>query len=318
MKKIVKNLVFFFLPIIVLAYPLDYLITQGLKKSHTFAEGETLVWNDIYNGKINSDLLIYGSSRAWVHVDPKIMEEVLQRKTYNLGMDGHNFFMQNFRHEELLKYNPKPKDILFSVDAFTLEKIENLYNSDQFLPYMPYNSVIFDAASTYNGFTIFDYYLPLIRYAGNSKAIKEGLRNSIFDDKQPYIREKGYRGNDNGWNRDFEKAQQKMGHYTAKLDSTSVEKFNLFLTQCKKDGINVILVYTPEYIDGQNFIKNRKEIINLYQEISRKHAIPFLDYSNDSLSFTKKYFYNAMHLNKAGAELFTRKLAADCKPYLSK
>ena len=49
--------------------------------------------------------------------------------------------------------------------------------------------------------------------------------------------------------------------------------------------------------------------INVYKKLSKKHAIPFWDYSSDSISFNKDYFYNANHLNKTGADLFTAKFA---------
>lgn len=71
------------------------------------------------------------------------------------------------------------------------------------------------------------------------------------------------------------------------------------------------MIYAPEYIDGQNFVTNREEAINYFRDISQKHKLTFLDYSQDSLSFNKKYFYNASHLNIGGAQLFTSKPAKD-------
>lgn len=37
----------------------------------------------------------------------------------------------------------------------------------------------------------------------------------------------------------------------------------------------------------------------------------FLDYTNDPICYDTAYFYNAMHLNARGANLFTEKLAHD-------
>ena len=53
--------------------------------------------------------------------------------------------------------------------------------------------------------------------------------------------------------------------------------------------------------------KNRGEVLSLYTNYSHKYNIPFYDYSNDAISYQKKYFYNTNHLNKTGAELFTAK-----------
>jgi len=71
----------------------------------------------------------------------------------------------------------------------------------------------------------------------------------------------------------------------------------------------LIFVYTPEFIDGQKFMSNRDEIIDLYKIISNKYSIKFYDYSQDSICLNKKYFYNSMHLNKFGSEIFSRNLA---------
>ena len=51
----------------------------------------------------------------------------------------------------------------------------------------------------------------------------------------------------------------------------------------------------------------------MYRDISTKYSIEFYDYSNDSLCFDKKYFYNASHLNNTGAEIFSKTLARDLK-----
>ena len=95
------------------------------------------------------------------------------------------------------------------------------------------------------------------------------------------------------------------------IDLASVNRFNSFLTDCETNNIQVIFVYTPAYIEGQKFVTNRNEIISLFQEIAIKHNILFLNYSDNSISKQKKYFYNALHLNKTGAELFTNELIKD-------
>lgn len=75
--------------------------------------------------------------------------------------------------------------------------------------------------------------------------------------------------------------------------------FSLFLS--------IIFVNAPEYIQGQKFIKNRSQIIAIYTKYSKQYQIPFYDFSNDAICYQKKYFYNSVHMNKTGAELFTAK-----------
>ena len=149
----------------------DYFISNNHKKNHKYP-GEIEVWNDIYAGNINSEIAIYGSSRAWVHIDPSILEDSLNLKAYNFGIDGHNFWLQYLRHKEYLKYNNAPKIILLSVDVFSLQKRKDLYELNQFLPFMLWNKNIIKFTSSYNGFTYKDYYFPLLRYKGKIRKIE--------------------------------------------------------------------------------------------------------------------------------------------------
>ena len=91
-----------------------------MKKSNTHAFREYPVWNDIHSGNINADLLIMGSSRAWRHIDPNVLEDSLELSSYNLGMDGQHLPMQLWRYETLLKKNHAPRVIVYSLDFFML------------------------------------------------------------------------------------------------------------------------------------------------------------------------------------------------------
>ena len=90
-------------------------------------------------------------------------------------------------------------------------------------------------------------------------------------------------------------------------------KIDSIIAQCQALDIQLILAYTPEYIDGQNFISNRSEIVEMFSNYARENDLIFLDYSSDSICLDKSNFYNSMHLNRRGATKFTKKLARDLK-----
>ena len=314
MKRFTFKVIYFLLPLVILMFIADYYISKKIKTSHE-SPGEIEVWNDIYKGEINANIAIYGSSRAWVHINPTILEDSLKTKAYNFGMDGQNFWLQYLRNKEYLKYNKPPKVIILSVDVFSLAKSKNLYQKNQFLPYMLWNNNIKRFTSSYNGFSFEDYYLPLIRYYGSLRGSSSVIKS--FSNENLY-RNKGYRGMKKKWNNDFKKAKLNKKHISINIDLNTISLFNQFLLECKTNKITVILTYTPEYIDGQNYVKNRKEIIKIYNNLSNKYNLLFLDYSDDNLCVQKKYFYNTLHLNKKGSEIFTSKLAHDLKSYTQK
>lgn len=313
MRKFSINLFIFIIPFILFCYVVD-LFLCGMKKSGTHAEGEYPVWNAIYDGKVNSDVLIYGSSRALAHIDPFIVSDSLHKSAYNVGIDGHNFWLQYFRHQLILKHNTKPKLIIHSLDMFTLEKRKDLYNPDQFLPYMLFNEQMAHAISGYKGYSFSDYYIPALRFFGKTDAIFTAIKNMFSSyENGSEVRQRGYIGRDRLWNNDLVKAKKALGSYYVKPDSSSVALFEQYLKECKANNIRVILVYSPEYIEGQNFVSNRNEIMSLYLGFSKKYDIPYYDYSNDTMSFQTKYFYNSSHLNLNGSKLFTKKLLNDLK-----
>jgi hypothetical protein len=310
MKKFLISIFIFSLSLLVFAYLMDLFLSNSLRKSKN---GEFGVWNDIYNGRVNDDLLIYGGSRAWVQFDPQIISDSLNISTYNIGINGHNFWLQYLRHSLLLKYNEKPKVIIHSVDIMTLGKRPDLFNPEQFLPYMIDDTTMSTAISSYEGYSYLDYKVPLLRYSGKWKAVISALKLTFGSKNYTPDRIKGYQGKNMTWNTDFEKAKEELNEFNVDIDPETVQLFEKYIQECRDKNIKLIFVNPPEYIEGQNFVKNHDEIIAVFSELGRANNIPFYDYSNDSMSFDKKYFYNSAHMNKLGAELFTKKLTMDFK-----
>ena len=313
MRRFVKKIIYHFLILLITALLLDFIISSRLKIHDQFAYGESYIWNEIYQGKVNRDILIYGSSRAWVHFDPKIIQDSLRMSTYNLGIDGHNFWLQYFRHKALIKNNVKPKVIILSVGIFTLNRRSDLYNMNQFLPYIYYEDV-YHYTSVYKGFTIFDYILPLYRYIGKRDVLRQAFYyNKGRQSKQENYRIDGFRGMNREWNHDLENAKQKLASFTLNMHEPSIKLMELFFEECNDLGIEVVMVYSPEYIEGQYFVENRSEIMETFSNLSETYNFHFLDYSNDEISKDKILFYNSMHLNAIGAERFTTKFVSDLK-----
>jgi len=310
MKFFLKKIFLFIFPILALAYPADYLISVLLSRNATYVGGEYSVWNDLYNGRVNVDLIIHGSSKAWTQFDPFLLQDSLNLTTYNLGIDGHNFALQYVRHQTHLAFNSQPKYLILSVDIFSFNQQSSSYNYnfEQFLPYMLFNQNLAIELSPFCEFSKLYYYIPLIRYSGRPEVFFR-LIEAIFPMTPTRI--KGFKGQDKIWSDDLKQAKEKSNSFEVKFDNQLIERFNSFLQECKFNGIKVILVYPPEFIEGQEYISNRQEVIDFYQAYSEKFQLLFLDYSKDSLSENKNYFYNSQHLNKQGAALFTKQLIKD-------
>lgn len=309
-KKFIAKLFLFVSILFILLIPFDYMISKILSQSNGY-QGEIEVWNDIYNGNINSGIAIYGASRAFININPQLFENEFNESTYNFGIDGHNFWLQYLRHKELLRHNEQPKLIILIIDVLSLNKRTDLYIPDQFLPFMLWNKNMTKYTSTYEGFRIIDYYLPFIRYSGKRKALKTSFKILFKGSPKTKNRIKGFAPRHKEWNTDLDNAKKKMKIFRTKQDNASIELFEKFIIECKELGIDLMLVYPPEYIDGQLFTENRELIIKVFSDFASKYKLTYLDYSGDDMSYDKKYFYNSRHLNYLGADTFTKKLIQD-------
>lgn len=308
MKGLFVKTVRFLLPLFILAYPLDLLLSKYLSRSSKFP-AEQEVMNAIYEGRTANAMAIYGSSRAWVQVDPRVLQDSLGMTAYNFGIDGHHFWLQYLRHLEYLKHNSKPAYIVLSLDVFSLEIRKDLFNLTQFLPYMLWNKNIRTYTTRYNGFSWIDYWVPLVRYIGKREAITEAW-DVFWKGPTPTFRDRGFRGMDKEWTDDLERAKYERREYRIKLHDESIRLFERFINECDALGIELILVCAPEYIEGQQFMINRHEVIGMYGDYAKMHGLQFLDFSDDDICMDRSLFYNSLHLNKLGAERFSRKLAS--------
>lgn len=303
MKQFLKKTALFLLVVATFATITDLLVTNALKKVD---KGDLASWNKIYNGQLSEDVLIYGSSRARVHFDPRIFKSELGISAYNMGMDGHNFLMLKARHDAILRNNNPPRLIVLSVDYYTLNKREDLYNSNQFLPYI-LEPEIRKTTREYKGFDVYDYNFPMVRYIGRQGMVIEGFRAMLG---KPLVAHETYNGfvpQFLPWDNKLETLIKQGQKYKTSIEERYVTLLRNFFADSRKRGINVLMVYAPEYIKGQQFVQGREKMMEVFQRLSREQKVTFWDFSNDELSRDKGLFYNALHLNARGAELFTRK-----------
>lgn len=302
--------------IIVSLYALSYMVDAGLRKSRNdyFAS-----WNDLYSSKINADLLIMGSSRAAFHVSPKIIDSTLAINSYNLGLSAWHFDMQYARFKIYLQHNRKPKYIIQNVDVYGFSKRADVADYQQFLPYIQ-DTILQETIRGHKGeFDVYQRNIPLLKYRNLQNLAFEGFFTflnypNLYDSTANY---KGYRGNDYAWNQDFERFKKRFPKGAKYTFNKEVKRqFKEFLAFCQRENIKVFLVYAPEYFEVQPYYKNKAELINLCTESTKKYNCYFLDYSKDSLCYDRQYFYNSQHLNKRGAELYSKDLGKKIKQLL--
>lgn len=285
---------------------LMYMVDRGLKKSR-FLDFQQ--WNEIFEGRIQADILVLGSSRAWRQVDPAVVDSITGHNSYNLGMDGYHLPMQMKRYEIYSRHNNKPRYIIQILDHFSISRRSDLFNREQFLPYIG-DDILAEELQKYKGFNWADYQIPYYCYIGSGEIALAGLLEYLGLKKYASTRYKGYEANEKMWEPDFDKERvENPDGKRAAISRSVYQSYDKFLEKAKQDSIHVILVYAPEYKPFQNYIINRDTVSYLYQQLSQKHGIPYIDFKNHIVCEDKSYFYNPTHLNKKGAELFSLDLS---------
>ena len=313
MKRFIYKTILYAAPILLFLLGLDIFISHRLKQNEMLAYGEISTWNDIYTNNVNSDILIYGSSRAAEHYNPEIITKELNHSTYNFGMEGCDMLGEYFRHLEFLRNNTKlPKLIIFNLDTNihttnkkeTKEDISKIYREDQLLPYMFFNPKMYlnIKESHIDGFNWASIYFPMYRYTG-----RKGILFDILEKTEG--RDRGFNPNNevydpNKKKHDINDVSGYNHFYLSKIRLSLLEKIIYF---CKANNIEIVFVNSPSFYTYKNYI-NYKEIIENNKKIANKHNIKYLDFSDFPLNKDPKYFRNIMHLNEKGANVFSKML----------
>lgn len=317
MKNFLIKISFYLTVGISLCFLTQFIIDQGLRN---YDDDMYIDWNRIFKGQIKADIIILGSSRAYVHFSPKIIEEITNFASYNLAVNGGAPLTQKSKLESFLAYNPAPKIIIQNVDIFFLFKENHIIDKEQFLPYLN-QSTISNYLIKIDSNIWLESTIPLYKYRGFRNTFFLGLQSYFGLLKKPHVSKyKGYFGVDKHWDQAFKKFKTKNYElvYEQEHLKFGFDYLENLIIECKKKNIEIILVQSPLYFEFQNFTPQKDSITNKFSEIAKKNDLQFWNYYNDSLCFNKKYFYNSSHLNIWGAEIFSKQLANDLNNYFLK
>lgn len=269
-------------------------------------------YNTTYWDNTDYDMIIMGSSRGMVQYSPQILDSLLGVNSYNLSCNGRCIDAQYNIFNAYCRNHAKPKVIIQNIDHLTLY-MSNMYEREQYLPYIKHDKELYNATKETERFDWSDIAIPLKRYAGYINMISEGLhiKNKMHN---PYNEYKGYEGRERVWDGSEFKKIDTIGFGT-NPEADSI--FEHYLTFCKDNDIQVILVFAPIYIGATEKLGDgQKRMEDTFQKYADRYEIPILNYIYDSINYDTLNFYNATHLNRRGAELFSTKLAHDLKELL--
>jgi len=316
MRNFILKIITGFVIISCILYGVDKLATYGLSKSkfNTFKD-----LNELYENNINAEIILLGSSRTYVMMNPIIFDSILNMNTYNFGQDGATIHLQKAIFNDVITYNNSSlKLIIQNIDLTTLLPNKENYSKQRFYTHL-------DKKNLYTNLYNFDAsfwkykYIPLYKFSSSLSMFGRGLLLAFdIPIKENYTKIKGYRPSNENWNNDFEDYKKNLNTGKVVYDQDLLEDgFKIleeFIEETSKKGIQYIIVFAPMYIEMNNMQIQNEMLKKRLEEYALKYKhVYFYDYSNLPMNSDKGYFYNSYHLNTNGANIFSKRFANDLK-----
>lgn len=284
--------------LLVICYVLFWLMDVGF--THVFKKGNytKVQWLAKVKNQ-NYDFIIHGNSRAFTTIDIPKIEAATGKKGINISVDGSSITDQYIMLKLFLLNNNKFKKMYLQIDPFS-SNTEEIFDFavPKFFPYLK-DTVVFDHFKQF-GYEWYAYrYIPFYRYAkyntlwGIHEVINDqfGILPQDFDQYGDFF----YPGTDY-------KGPEKLRDLT--FDLKGRYKFlNQIIQLCKDNNIEVIL-FTAPVADIRIDAKYKQNIIEFTNLMLKEKGVHYYNYG-DLYGNDPKYFYNVIHITKAGAENFT-------------
>ncbi len=256
----------------------------------------------LFKHQVDPGIMIFGSSTAYYHFDPRIIKNVTGESAYNMGWYGVNFVQYNALVNEYLSYEKNCHCIVIICDIQNLVNNELITRPDLFLAYLR-NDFVYQSLKEIEPRKIF-----LARYLPGYKLTL--LNNFFYRDlffcrpDDPSLEGYGTPGTSK-WNK-IDTAKP----FKANYDDNILMELRLSIENMNRKGIKVVLVIPPIYQEGYKLIQNIDEIKSKYRSLVQKDVF-FLDYTSDPICKSIEYFNNYSHLNTEGAAIFSTNFATD-------
>lgn len=288
MRRFLKNSIIFTVGIIISLYFIDSVYSKVYNNSTPRNKTQYIL--SLKKGE-KLDYVFLGSSRVENVIIPSIIKELTGNKTLNLGTQGAKLDDINIFLKLLIDRQIKIKRLFVQVDyTYNYVSSSDIVRS-QSLPFIKSNSVIKEYLKKVDSNYYKNYYIPFYRYGANDYRI--GFREfiaSLINKKSTVDFETGYvpiygsiiNNND------------QISSLPIEIIETN-KVINEIDALCKANNIQVTYFCSPfcSKLKTNNYLLKLKSKLPNFQDFSSV-------IKEDSL------FKNCSHLNKAGAEKFTR------------
>ena len=302
MAKFLKKILFFFALIaiidIVSGFGFDYL------RSH--AKGGDTQKNYYVSEKCCDDCLILGSSRAARHYDPLILEDSLGMSCYNCGEPGCGIITAYARYG-LIEQRHNPKLVIYEVTPNY-----DYYKTDEYSKYLGKMRPYADKRVISELFSKTGDELEFLRIRSNLYKNNSFIIDYLKDILIGKVKTCGYEPLFGSLNTDaIRKLPPPLEEYT--IDELKLSYVEKFIQKLSGENVKLVFVASPQCL---SVMEAEKESLNynIIIDLCKQYNVPFINnIYMKGVSGNRKLFCDFSHLNREGAELYTKKLISDLK-----
>lgn len=258
--------------------------------------------NNYICNQADEDVLVFGSSRAIHHYNPKIISDSLGMTCYNCGQDGNGSIL-NYGRLQLIYRRYCPKMVIYDV----MPKYDLLAGEDnhRFLGWL---RAYYDRPGIADIFEHIDstekYKMQSYMYRYNTKFIQI-VSDYISPKKQDEYQ--GFRPLD----KDMDSMKITTNSKNTKIqefDDVKIDYLKRFIELSSNHEVKVVVVISPIYM-GMD-VKELRPIV----EYCNKKDVLLIDYSNHpKYLHNNRYFCDGGHMNAKGADEFSKDLTKEIK-----
>lgn len=282
---------------------LDFVTGTVMDKVYANTEKGDYGRNNYICTSTTAECLIFGSSRAIHHYDPKQIGEALGMSCYNCGEDGMGIITMYGRYQ-MIRQRYIPKVVIYDVvSGFDLKPDDKSKYIGWLRFYVDYPEI----SDLINSINRNEKYKALVRsYKYNSRFLdivsQRISRSSGTAADYDYSPLDGHIT----YHIDPPKIQEKY-----KVDTLKLSLFERMICQCQKDGTQIVFTISPWFQAVED--SEYQSIIAL----SKKYDIPVLNHFTDKdINFSPELFKDASHLNIEGVKLLDERVCNELREVL--
>jgi hypothetical protein len=304
---------------VLLAFCLD----RGLAMALSAAEQRTYT-GDRSGGanaalKNDADILVLGSSRAEMHVVPKVLEQRLSLKAYNAGLKGQDLLYAMMLFDLWKQGHKAPKAIVLTLDVESLtDRPTEIAAAHVLAPRIRESALVREVLYSESVFKPLEYLSHSYRFNGQVFSILKHARGHFDPGDDGFKTGNGQLDpvTDKGVLNAISQDATQMEFATRAFSERKVRYLRNLAAWSKQNGTRVFLLHTPLYRQDQAahalWMGKLKELVAGMPELeivdlcTASHPAVFADHP--------ELYLNLNHLNEGGAELLTGMLADAIAP----